>query len=401
MTTQYTRFRPRLTHAGRHPSRHFGAVNPPVFHASTILSPNLAGRNAAKAGDRDQDGNKIYRYGRVGTPTSDAFEEAVATAYHADDAIAVSSGMAAIACALQAVVSEGDHILVADTVYRPTRNYCENYLARMGVETTYYDPTIGAGVADLITDRTAAIYVESPGSLTFEIMDIPAVASVAKERNIPIMMDNTWASAMFFSPFEKGIDIVVEAVTKYICGHSDVMMGVMVANAPWAEKLRAMARLQGQCCGPDDLYLAQRGLRTLAVRMKQNEANALALAAWLETCPEVAEVRHPGLPSHPGHALWQRDFSGSSGLFSIVLHPIPEAAFAAMVDDLALYGIGASWGGYESLVLNDDPSPVRSATLWTAEGPLLRIHAGLEDIDDLKADLSAGFARLSAAVAAQ
>ena len=401
MTTQYTRFRTRLTHAGRHPSRHFGAVNPPVFHASTILSPNLAGRNAAKAGDRDQDGNKIYRYGRVGTPTSDAFEEAVAAAYHADDAIAVSSGMAAIACALQAVVSEGDHILVADTVYRPTRNYCENYLARMGVETTYYDPTIGAGVAELITDRTAAIYVESPGSLTFEIMDIPAVASVAKERNIPVMMDNTWASSMFFNPCEKGVDIVVEAVTKYICGHSDVMMGVMVANAPWAEKLRAMARLQGQCCGPDDLYLAQRGLRTLAVRMKQNEANALALAAWLETCPEVAEVRHPGLPSHPGHALWQRDFSGSSGLFSIVLHPIPEAAFAAMVDDLALYGIGASWGGYESLVLNDDPSPVRSATRWTAEGPLLRIHAGLEDIDDLKADLSAGFARLSAAVAAQ
>ncbi|MEE3120256.1 MAG: aminotransferase class I/II-fold pyridoxal phosphate-dependent enzyme, partial [Pseudomonadota bacterium] len=215
MTTQYTRFRTRLTHAGRHPSRHFGAVNPPVFHASTILTPNLAGRNAAKAGDRDQDGNKIYRYGRVGTPTSDAFEEAVAAAYHADDAIAVSSGMAAIACALQAVVSEGDHILVADTVYRPTRNYCENYLARMGVETTYYDPTIGAGVAELITDRTAAIYVESPGSLTFEIMDIPAVASVAKERNIPVMMDNTWASAMFFSPFEKGVDIVVEAVTKY------------------------------------------------------------------------------------------------------------------------------------------------------------------------------------------
>ena len=401
MTTQYTRFRTRLTHAGRHPSRHFGAVNPPVFHASTILSPNLAGRNAAKAGDRDQDGNKIYRYGRVGTPTSDAFEEAVAAAYHADDAIAVSSGMAAIACALQAVVSEGDNILVADTVYRPTRNYCENYLARMGVETTYYDPTIGAGVAELITDRTAAIYVESPGSLTFEIMDIPAVAAVAKARKIPVMMDNTWASAMYFSPFEKGVDIVIEAVTKYICGHSDVMMGVMVANAPWAEKLRAMARLQGQCCGPDDLYLAQRGLRTLAVRMKQNEANALALAAWLETRPEVAEVRHPGLPSHPDHALWQRDFSGSSGLFSIVLHPISEAAFAAMVDDLELYGIGASWGGFESLVLNDDPSPVRSATRWAAEGPLLRIHAGLEDIDDLKADLSAGFARLSAAVAAQ
>ena len=215
------------------------------------------------------------------------------------------------------------------------------------------------------------------------------------------MMDNTWASAMFFSPFEKGVDIVIEAVTKYICGHSDVMMGVMVANAPWAEKLRAMAHLQGQCCGPDDLYLAQRGLRTLAVRMKQNEANALALAAWLETCPEVAEVRHPGLPSHPGHALWQRDFSGSSGLFSIVLHPVSEAAFAAMVDDLALYGIGASWGGFESLILNDDPALSRSATDWTAKGPLLRIHAGLEDIDDLKADLSAGFARLSAAEAAQ
>ncbi|MGB1005583.1 MAG: cystathionine beta-lyase [Thalassobaculaceae bacterium] len=401
MTNKNAKFRTRLTHAGRHPSKHFGAVNPPVFHASTILASSLAARNAAKTSDRDKDGNKIYRYGRVGTPTSDAFEEAVAAAYQADDAIAVSSGMAAIACALQAVVSQGDHILVADTVYRPTRNYCETYLTRMGVETTYYDPKIGAGIADLITARTAAIYVESPGSLTFEIMDIPAVAAVAKARKIPVMMDNTWASAMYFSPFEKGVDIVIEAVTKYICGHSDVMMGVMVANAPWAEKLRAMARLQGQCCGPDDLYLAQRGLRTLAVRMKQNEANALALAAWLETRPEVAEVRHPGLPSHPDHALWQRDFSGSSGLFSIVLHPISEAAFAAMVDDLELYGIGASWGGFESLVLNDDPSPVRSATRWAAEGPLLRIHAGLEDIDDLKADLSAGFARLSAAVAAE
>ena len=401
MTTKNAKFRTRLTHAGRHPLKQFGAVNPPVVHASTILSPSLAARNAAKTGARDQDGNKIHSYGRKGTVTSDAFEEAVAAVYQADDAIAVSSGLAAIACALQAVVSEGDHILVADTVYLPTRKYCDFYLTRMGVETTYFDPKIGAGIADLITERTTAIYVESPGSLTFEIMDIPAVAAVAKARDIPVMMDNTWASAIFFSPFEKGVDIVIEAVTKYICGHSDVMMGVMVANAPWAEKLRAMAHLQGQCCGPDDLYLAQRGLRTLAVRMKQNEANALALAAWLETRPEVAEVRHPGLPSHPDHALWQRDFSGSSGLFSIVLHPVSEAAFAAMVDDLALYGIGASWGGFESLIINDDPALSRSATDWTAKGPLLRIHAGLEDIDDLKADLSAGFARLSAAEAAQ
>ena len=266
----------------------------------------------------------------------------------------------------------------------------------MGVTTTYYNPRLGAEIAALITDQTKAVFVESPGSLTFEIMDIPAIAAAAHEKDIPVIMDNTWASAMFFKPFEKGVDIVVEAVTKYICGHSDVMMGVMVANEPHLQKVRAMSQMQGQCCGPDDLYMAQRGLRTMAVRMKQNEANALALAGWLESRLEVAEVRHPGLSSHPDHALWQRDFSGASGLFAMVLKDFPSVAVEAFVDGLSYYGLGASWGGYESLILPDDPSPVRSATRWQASGQLLRIHAGLEDIEDLQNDLERGFDRLNA-----
>ena len=396
MSLKKSRFSTRLTHSGRHPFEHFGAVNPPVYHASTILAPSMQERRRRRTEPASENAPKTYSDGRRGTPTSAAFEEAVADIYAADGAVAVSSGLAAIACALQAVVKSGDHILVADTVYRPTRNYCDGYLAAMGVTTTYYNPRLGAEIAALITDQTKAVFVESPGSLTFEIMDIPAIAAAAHEKDIPVIMDNTWASAMFFKPFEKGVDIVVEAVTKYICGHSDVMMGVMVANEPHLQKVRAMSQMQGQCCGPDDLYMAQRGLRTMAVRMKQNEANALALAGWLESRPEVAEVRHPGLSSHPDHALWQRDFSGASGLFAMVLKDFPSVAVEAFVDGLSYYGLGASWGGYESLILPDDPSPVRSATQWQASGQLLRIHAGLEDIEDLQNDLERGFDRLNA-----
>ena len=396
MSLKKSRFSTRLTHSGRHPFEHFGAVNPPVYHASTILAPSMQERRRRRTEPASENAPKTYSYGRRGTPTSAAFEEAVADIYAADGAVAVSSGLAAIACALQAVVKSGDHILVADTVYRPTRNYCDGYLAAMGVTTTYYNPRLGAEIAALITDQTKAVFVESPGSLTFEIMDIPAIAAAVHEKDIPVIMDNTWASAMFFKPFEKGVDIVVEAVTKYICGHSDVMMGVMVANEPHLQKVRAMSQMQGQCCGPDDLYMAQRGLRTMAVRMKQNEANALVLAGWLESRAEVAEVRHPGLSSHPDHALWQRDFSGASGLFAMVLKDFPSVAVEAFVDGLSYYGLGASWGGYESLILPDDPSPVRSATRWQASGQLLRIHAGLEDIEDLQNDLERGFDRLNA-----
>lgn len=387
--------RTRLVHAGRHPHDNHGVVNPPVYHASTILQPSLAVWEASRKPDF-----KGYRYGRAGTPTSRSFEEAVAAMYGAADAVAVSSGMAAIACALLSVLKAGDHVLMTDSAYFPTRKFCDQMLARYGVETTYYDPRMGAGIAELFRSNTRAVYTEAPGSLTFEMQDIPAIAEPAHRHGAVVLTDNTWGTALHFDPLAKGVDIVVEAVTKYICGHSDVMMGVIASNAEHAPAVRAMVGMHGNCSGPDDLYLAQRGMRSMAVRLKQNEANGLALAGWLEARPEVSKVLHPGLPSHPDHAIWQRDFTGACGLFSFVLKPVPRAALAAFLDGLKLYGMGASWGGFESLILPGDPKALRSATTWDEPGQLLRIHAGLEDVDDLIADLEAGFERLEAAARA-
>ena len=381
---------------GAIPHENHGVVNPAVYHASTILQPTLDAFEASR-----RPGWTGYRYGRAGTPTSRAFEEAVTEVYGAAGTVAVSSGLAAITNALLAVVAPGRHLLMTDNVYGPARRFCDAFLARFGVETTYFDPAAGAGIADLFRPETVAVYAEAPGSQTFEMSDIPAIAAAARARGAAVLMDNTWASAVCFDPFAKGVDIVVEAVTKYICGHSDVMMGVIVANDAWAGPTRDMAKLQGDSCGPDDLYLAQRGLRTLAARMERNGANGLALARWLESRPEVARVLHPALPSHPGHALWKRDFAGASGLFSFVLREgYPRAALAAMLDGLELYGMGASWGGYESLIVPANPAASRTATTWDEPGQLLRVHAGLEDIDDLVADLGAGLDRLSAVAAA-
>ena len=389
------RQRTRLTHAGRHPHDNHGVVNPPVYHASTILQPTLAQWEASR-----RPGWTGYRYGRWSTPTSNAFEEAVTEFYGAAGTVAVSSGKAAITNALLACVSPGQHLLVTDNAYGPTRRFSDAFLSRFGVEVTYFDPAIGAGIAEMFRPETVAVYTEAPGSHTFEISDIPAIAAAAHRHGAVVLMDNTWASAIYFDAFAHGVDIVVEAVTKYICGHSDVMMGVIVANEEWAGPVREMAKLHGNGCGGDDLYLAQRGLRTLAVRMEQNRQNGLALASWLESRPEVSRVLHPGLPSDPGHALWKRDFTGSSGLFGFVLKPgYPHNALAAMLDGLELYGMGASWGGYESLILPLDPTSDRTATTWDEPGQLMRVHAGLEDIDDLVADLGAGLDRLSSATA--
>jgi len=313
----------------------------------------------------------------------------------------VSSGLAAITNAVLACVKSGDHILVTDNAYGPTRRFCNTFLARFGVETTFYDPTIGAGIASLFKDNTIAVYTEAPGSQTFDMSDIPAISTAAHDKGAVVLMDNTWASPLYFDPFSKGVDIVVEAVTKYICGHSDVMMGIIVGTEEWAGPVRDMAKLHGNACGPNDLYLAQRGLRTLAVRMAQNQANGLELANWLRGRPEVKRVLHPGLTNDPGHEIWKRDFTGASGLFGFVLNEgYSRAALAAMLDGLELYGMGASWGGYESLIIPANPRDFRTATTWDEPGQLLRVHAGLEDLDDLIADLGAGLDRLSAVAAA-
>ena len=377
-------------HAGRSPRDHHGIVNPPVYHCSTILFPSLAAFEA-----RDP-GRPRYLYGRTGTPTSEAFETAVAELEDAYGAISLPSGLAAISAALSAFLKAGDELLMVDSVYYPTRRFCDTVLARFGVRTTYYDPCIGAGIADLLTPQTRVIFLESPGSLTFEMQDVPAIVAVARQHGIVTMMDNTWATPLFFKPLRHGVALSIHAATKYMVGHSDAMMGVVACDSEATFRtLRACCTAYGYAAGPDDLYFALRGLRTMAVRLRQHQENALEVARWLTTRPEVDRVLYPALPEHPGHALWARDFSGASGLFSMVLKPVPQDAVAAMVDGLELFPIGASWGGYESLLYPAHPERYRTATTWTAAGPTLRLHIGLEHADDLIADLADGFERLN------
>lgn len=385
----------KVVHAGRHPEKFEGAVNPPVYHVSTVLSPNLA--------DWEQK-NKDYAagrpgmyYGRHGTPTLDALEEAIAELEGGYRTVVFPSGLAACACAILAFVKAGDHILIADSAYGPTRRVGTRFLKRFGVTAEFYDPLIGAGIQTLLRPNTSVVVVEAPGSLTFEMQDIPAIAAAAHGCGAMVVMDNTWATPLYFKPFEHGVDVSVQAATKYIVGHSDAMLGTVTVTKEAWPKLRETHVDLGQTAGPDDVYLAQRGLRTMATRLKQHGESGLALAQWLARQPEVERVLHPALPADPGHAIWKRDFSGASGLFSVVLRPVSEAAFAAFIDGLELYGIGASWGGYESLVMPFDPCQVRSATRWPHAGPCFRIHAGLESPDDLLADMDAGFRRLRAA----
>ena len=386
----------KAVHAGRHPERFEGAVNPPVFHASTILSPTLEAWDRRKA-DRASDVPGTY-YGRLGTPTTHALEEALAALEGGYRTVLVPSGLAACTTALLAFVEQGAHILVPDSVYGPTRNFATRFLKRFGVETTFYDPLIGAEIAALVRDSTRLIFLESPGSLTFEIQDVPAICAVARARGIVTMMDNTWGTPLYCKPLSLGVDVSIQAATKYVVGHSDAMLGAITVNdAAWPRLRSAHAEL-GQSAGPDDVYLAQRGLRTLAVRLARHWETGVRLAEWVARQPEVERVLHPALPGDPGNALWKRDFTGASGLFGVVLKPVGGRAFAALVDGLELFGLGASWGGYESLVMPTHPEELRSVTQWTSPGPCFRIHAGLEHPDDLTADLEAGFARLRAAL---
>lgn len=382
-----------IVSAGRDPEANGGIVNPPVYHTSTIIQSSV-GEMRRKSDARAQ-GEVVTMYGRIGHPTSLALEEAMAEIEGGYRCFAFPSGLAAIACAMTAYVGTGDHVLVSDSAYRPTRSYCDGVLKRMGIETTYYDPLIGAGIADLIRPNTKIVYVEAPGSQTFEMQDIPAIAEAAHAAGAIVMMDNTWASPLYFRPFEKGVDVSIHAATKYIVGHSDAMLGLVTTNEAAWQPLRQTAQAMGQCVGPDDVYLGLRGLRTLSVRLERHMKNGLEMARWLEVRPEVDRVLHPGLESHPGHAIWKRDFLGASGLFSIVLKDdFSDEGLQRMIDGYRLFGLGASWGGYESLVIAQKPEQFRTATGWSGPGMLVRYHIGLEDPEDLKADLADGFARL-------
>lgn len=382
----------RLAQAGNRPRDNHGVVNPPVYHASTILFPTVAALRAAEA-----DSLSGTTYGRYGTPTVFALEEAVAALDGAERAVVLPTGLAAVAMSLMAFLKPGDHLLMVDTVYEPARRFCDHALAKLGIATTYYAPAIGADVATLIRPETRVVYLETPGSLTFDLQDVPAIAEAAHAAGAMVLLDNTWATPLFFKPLAHGVDVAIQAATKYIAGHADLMLGVITARAELWRPLKRTAHGFGHAVAPDDCYLALRGLRTLAVRLARHQESALALARWLQTRPEVERVLHPALPEHPGHAIWRRDFAGSSGLFSVLLKPVSEAALAAMLEGLRLFGMGFSWGGYESLIVPCDMRRARTIEPWTAPGPLLRIHAGLEDPEDLIADLTAGFARLQAA----
>ncbi len=379
-----------LTVGGRDPFAQHGYVNTPVYHASTLLYPTAEDYVAHRG---------RYQYGRRGTPTSEALENAIRTLDGpACAAVALlPSGLAAISSALLAVLESGDHILVTDSVYLPTRKFCDAVLARYGVTTTYYDPLIGGDIAALFRPNTRAVFCEAPGSLTFETQDIPAIAAVAHARGALVLADNTWAGPLYFRALEKGVDLSIISGTKYFGGHSDVMLGTVSANAATAAALKDYTGLAGLCVGPDDMFLGLRGLRTMGVRLARHQESGLKVARWLRERPEVARVLHPALDTDPGHGIWQRDFTGACGLFSIVLKPMPQKAAYAFLNALTLFGMGASWGGYESLAIPFDVSSFRTATHWSPGGPAIRLHIGLEDVSDLIADLERGFAAMAAA----
>jgi cystathionine beta-lyase len=380
----------RLVTAGRDTKAQKGFVNPPVFHGSTVLYPTAEDLHAHRS---------EFQYGRHGTPTTRALQD-VLMALEGPQCAGVGlapSGLAAISTTLLAVAKAGDHILVCDNAYRPTRNFCNGLLARYGVETGYFAPLIGGAIEELFRPNTRAVVIEAPGSQTFEMPDIPAIAAAAHARGVLVIDDNTWATPLYHRSLELGVDISMQAGTKYVGGHSDIMFGTISANARAWPIIAENIRLLGVCAGPDDVYLALRGIRTLSVRLAQHHRSGLEMARWLEARPEVLKVLHPGLESDPGHAIWKRDFTGASGLFSIVLKPKPQAAVDAMLNSLTLFGMGFSWGGFESLAIPFDCATYRTATTWAPGGPTLRLHIGLENTDDLKADLDRGFAVLNAA----
>ena len=372
----------RLTHLGRAYSEH-GMVNPAVYHASTVLFPD-----AQSLHDRSTE----YTYGRKGTPTSRAVETAIAELEGGFDCRVCPSGLAAITTALLTFLKTGDHLLMTDTVYWPARQLCDGLLKKLGIETTYYDPLIGKGIAGLIRPNTRVVYLESPGSQTMEVQDVSAMAEAAHKAGALAIIDNTWSGGYYFKAFAHGCDVSIQAATKYIVGHSDAMLGSVVCTAATFAQFNHTYEEMGMFAGPDDMYLGLRGLRTMDVRMERHQKNATIVAEWLRGQEAVDTVLYPALSNAPGHEMWKRDFKGASGLFSVTLKPASEDAVAQMLDGLELFGMGYSWGGFESLVVPF--KPYRTATNWTAEGPCLRFHIGLENPEDLILDLEQGFKKL-------
>lgn len=377
-----TRKDTKIIEAGRDPALHAGAVNTPVYRMSTVLFPDLETMRTEA---------QPYTYGRRGTPTTRALEQALCSLEGGARTVLTPSGLSACTLAILTLCSAGDHILVTDSVYGPTRVFCQKLGKRYGISTSYFEPHIGAGIAKKFRPETKAVFLESPGSFTFEVQDVPAIARVAHERGTAVILDNTWATPLGFDALGHGADLSVQAVTKYISGHADVLMGAITASAAYKDRLVETHGTLGLCSSGDEAYLAMRGLRTLGVRLKRHQESATEIAAWLKTRPEVARVLYPPLHDDPGHALWKRDFTGACGLFAVVLKPVSDAAVAAMVDGLEHFGLGYSWGGFESLIVNGHVPRSYPPTL---EGPLLRLHIGLEDVEDLKADLTAGLERL-------
>jgi cystathionine beta-lyase len=375
-----------LVLAGRDPARYEGTVNPALQRATTLILDDVD----------ELYGTPTKTYALDGMAVQEALMRALAAIESGADALLAPSGMAAVTMAFMTVARAGGEFLVTDACYGPTRRLCDTLLKKMGVKTRFIDPRIGAGIADLITDTTCGIFMESPGSITLEIMDVPAIAAAARAKNVPVILDNTWSAGVFFKPFSHGVDLSVQALTKYQAGHADAFMGAVVASTPqWANRVRATYKQLGLFASPDDAYLVLRGLRTLSVRLERQSASALKVATWLRSRAEVETVFHPALDSHPDHAMWARDFLGASGLFSVALNPAARERIKAMCEGYRVFAMGFSWGGYESLIVPSNANIRRSVAPWKGEGELLRLSIGLEHLDDLIADLEEGFARLN------
>lgn len=377
----------KLSIGGRDPFAHHGYVNTPVYHASTLLYETAEDYLAHRG---------RYSYGRRGTPTSEALENAIREIEgpQCGGVSLLPSGLAAISSALLSVLGSGDHVLITDNAYGPTRAFANNLLKRYGITVTYYDPLIGADIEKLLQPNTKAVFTEAPGSLSFEMSDIPAIAAAAHANGAAVLMDNTWAGPLYFRALEHSVDLSILSGTKYIGGHSDIMLGTISSTPAYAARVKDTVQTMGLCVGPDDMYLGLRGLRTMGVRLKQHHASGLKVARWLESRPEILRVLHPALETDPGHAIWKRDFTGACGLFSVVFKPVPQETVNKFLNGLRLFGMGASWGGFESLAIPFDLKAYRTATQWAPGGPTVRFHIGLEDADDLIADMERAFAAM-------